>query len=54
MSEHVPVLIAIEGAHIPGLLLKWGRERLQALVTLEIDGHVETRWVESAQVIVPD
>jgi hypothetical protein len=54
LSEHVPVLVAVEGVHIPGLLLKWGAERLKALVTLEVDGHVETRWVAAEEVIVPD
>ena len=54
VSEHVPVLVILDDAHVPALLLKWGPERLKALVTLEVDGHVETRWVAAEQVIVPD
>ncbi|GAA3647395.1 hypothetical protein GCM10022237_03650 [Nocardioides ginsengisoli] len=54
MSEHVPVLVAVEGVPVPALLLKWSRERLKALVTLELEGHVETRWVAAEQVTVPD
>lgn len=41
------VLVQLPGSTVPGLLLKWGRERLEALVTYELDGHVATQWVKA-------
>ncbi|WP_408898629.1 hypothetical protein ACJ5H2_05850 [Nocardioides sp. R1-1] len=43
MSETVHV--ALDGALVPALLLKWDGQQAKALVTFERDGHVETRWV---------
>jgi len=47
-----PVQVAVEGVTVPGLLLKWDRTRAKALVTLEVDGHVDTRWVP-AELVEP-
>lgn len=46
------VLVQLESTTVPGLLLKWGRERVQALVTYELDGHVATEWV-AAECVLP-
>ncbi|GAA3517573.1 hypothetical protein [Nocardioides daeguensis] len=43
MSESVHVII--DDLVHPALLLKWDGTRMRALVTLEVDGRVDTRWV---------
>jgi hypothetical protein len=49
------VLIQLEALLVPGLLLKWGREGKEALVTYEHEGRVETSWVGFDRVVpVPD
>jgi hypothetical protein len=49
------VLVQLESSVVPGLLLKWGRQRLEALVTYELDGHVATEWVQADCVLpMPD
>lgn len=49
------VVVVLEGAEVPGLLLKWGRAGERALVTYEVGGKVATTWVLAAQLrAVPD
>ncbi|WP_158296611.1 hypothetical protein [Nocardioides albidus] len=43
MSESVHVVV--DGVPVPALLLKWNASATKALVTLEIDGRVDTRWL---------
>lgn len=50
MPEHSQVLVQMDGSTIPGLVLKWRRERTEALVTYEVDGRVETQWVPLARI----
>lgn len=51
VSVQVSVQVGVEGAPVPGLVLKWDRLRGRALVTYEADGHVQTQWVSSDQVV---
>lgn len=44
------VLVGVDGVTVPGLLLKWSRDELTALVTFELDGRVETQWVSALMV----
>ena len=53
MSEQALVLIPGRDP-VPGLVLKWKSDRTQALVTLEVDGHVDTRWVPIEQLRLSD
>ncbi|HWI44072.1 MAG TPA: hypothetical protein VNS81_10660 [Nocardioides sp.] len=46
------VLVQLEASVVPGLLLKWGREHLKALVTYELDGRVSTEWI-TADCLLP-
>lgn len=45
------VLVLVDGASIPGLTLKWRRDGAQALVTYEVDGHVETAWIAAERLL---
>lgn len=49
MPANRQVLVLLDGSTVPGLLLKWRRDRTEALVTYEIDGRVETDWVPLEQ-----
>ncbi|GAA1502124.1 hypothetical protein [Nocardioides humi] len=50
MSEQVHVHVSTDDPAVPGLVLKWDRLRLKALVTYEADGHVHTQWFPAEQV----
>lgn len=54
MSEQVHIQVAADRPPVPGLVLKWDRHRLKALVTFEADGHVQTQWVPSEQLLPVD
>jgi hypothetical protein len=58
MRPQGQVLVELtDGNTVPGLLLKWGRDEQEALVTYELDGHVETGWIPFQRVLpieVPD
>ncbi|TQK70073.1 MULTISPECIES: hypothetical protein [unclassified Nocardioides] len=54
MSEQVEVQVSVDGPPVPGLVLKWDSQRLKALVTYEAEGHVQTQWFPSEQVLQVD
>jgi hypothetical protein len=51
MSQQVQVQVTLDGPPVPGLVLKWDSQRLKALVTYEAEGHVQTQWLASEQVL---
>ncbi|WP_435768817.1 hypothetical protein [Nocardioides sp. SYSU DS0651] len=55
MQPHGQVLVRLADESVPGLLLKWSRDRAKALVTHEVDGRVQTSWVPAEQLVpLPD
>jgi hypothetical protein len=58
MRPQGQVLVELtDGVTVPGLLLKWGRDDQEALVTYELEGRVETAWIPFDRVLpveVPD
>lgn len=53
MQPKSQVLVELDGASVPGLVLRVGADGQRVLVTYELDGKVATSWLPTDQVRAP-
>lgn len=53
MQPQSHVLVELDGASVPGLVLRLGADGQRVLVTYEQDGKVATSWLPVDQVRAP-